>query len=79
MRWPSFLSRRPARARREVIHVTTRPDPLVRARAEIDQAITRRAEKRKARPPRTEQRRFAHARPKVEQLVREIVTMPVDF
>lgn len=64
MRWPSFLTRRPAPTSAPV-------DALTQCDAEIAEAVARRRDARRARPAPSEAKRFAHARPKVDQLRRE--------
>ena len=45
----------------------------------LDASIAERRERRLALPPRTEAKRFAAARPKVQQLREEIARQMVDF
>jgi hypothetical protein len=71
-RWFDIFTRRPAPTSAPV-------GPLARCEAEIAEAVGRRRETRRARPALTEEKRFARARPKLEQLKREIATMPVPF
>ncbi|MBW6523454.1 hypothetical protein KZ810_08075 [Sphingomonas sp. RHCKR47] len=54
------------------------PQPVSLA-DEIEAACARQAEARRARAPRDEAKRFAHARPKLEQLRHDIAMQQVDF
>lgn len=46
---------------------------------EIDAGVARQAEARRARLVRSESKRFAHARPKLDQLRHDIAMQQVDF
>ena len=54
------------------------PQPVSLA-DEIEAACARQAEIRRARAPRDEAKRFARARPKLEQLRHDIAMQQVDF
>lgn len=58
------------------------PSPAARpmtAGEALDASIAARREHRLAQPPRTERKRFERARPKVEQLRRDVAMRMVDF
>lgn len=52
-------------------------DSLTRCEREIAEAVSRRRAARLARPTRDEAKRFARARPKTDQLAREMAMAPV--